>query len=313
MKYKVFVDGGHGTTGLKINERLAERDDIEIINIQEEKRKDLDERLKMIRQADITFLCLPDAASREIAALAPGDSKILDTSTAHRTVADWVYGMPEIAPGQREAIASASRVAVPGCHASGFIFAAAPLVREGVIASDYPLVATSLTGYSGGGKKMIQAHEDPDRPSYLGSGGQYALGQQHKHLPEMMAMTGLSVAPGFLPIVIDHYSGMVVTIVLHREAMQKPMEVEALRALYQEYYQNEKMIHVREHVPEDGFIHSNVRGGYDDMEIFIYGNADRLVVSTRFDNLGKGASGAAVQNMNIMLGIEETTGLKGEF
>lgn len=313
MKYKVFVDGGHGTTGLKINQRLAGRDDIEIINIQEEKRKDIQERLKKINEADITFLCLPDQASKEIAELAPKDARILDTSTAHRTSEDWVYGMPELVKGHREKIAGSNRVAVPGCHASGFIFAAAPLVREGVIAPDYPLSAVSLTGYSGGGKKMIAAHEADDRPYYLAGGGQYGLSQQHKHLPEMMRFSGLEKAPGFIPIVIDHYSGMVVTITLRNDLMEKQLSPGELIELYKAYYDGEKLVHVRDHCPEDNFIHSNVRSGYDDIEIFIYGNEERPVVSTRFDNLGKGASGAAVQNMNIMLGIEETKGLKGDF
>ncbi|MGI6722652.1 MAG: N-acetyl-gamma-glutamyl-phosphate reductase [Anaerovoracaceae bacterium] len=312
MKYKVFVDGGSGTTGLKIHERLNKRDDIEIINIQEEKRKDLDEKIKKMKEADITFLCLPDAAAMETAAAAPADCKILDTSTAHRTDPEWVYGMPELQPGQREKIRNSNRVAVPGCHASGFIFIVKPLVAGGIIDVDYPLDATSMTGYSGGGKKMIAAHEAEGRPAYLGSTGQYALGQQHKHLPEMMAMTGIREAPCFLPIVGDYYSGMVVTVPLHRIAMKKQLTPAELLDVYRDYYAGEAMVKVNDSCPEDGFIHSDIKAGYNDIEIFVYGNEDRPVISSRFDNLGKGASGAAIQNMNIMLGIEETRSLEGD-
>lgn len=309
MKYKVFVDGGSGTTGLKIHDRLNKRDDIEIINIQEDKRKNIDDRLEKIKEADITFLCLPDAAAREIASLAPKGSKILDTSTAHRTDPDWVYGMPELNAGQRDRIKDSSRVAVPGCHASGFIFAAAPLIAEGVIDADCPLDVTSITGYSGGGKKMIAAHEDENRPGYLGSAGQYALTQMHKHLPEMTAMTGLREKPAFIPIVVDHYSGMVVTVPLHKNTMKRKLTPDQLRQVFREYYKGEKMVNVNDSWPDDGFIHSLVKSGDNDLEIFVYGNEDTPVISTRFDNLGKGASGAAVQNMNIMLGIDETKGL----
>lgn len=312
MKYKVFVDGGVGTTGLKIHERLEKRDDIEIINIQEDKRKNINERLSKIKEADITFLCLPDDAAKEIADLAPAECKILDTSTAHRTNKDWAYGMPELNKEQREKIKASNRVAVPGCHASGFIFIVAPLIAEGIIEKDYPLTATSMTGYSGGGKKMIAAHEEKGRPDYLGSAGQYALTQMHKHLPEMIAMTDIAMAPVFVPIVADHYSGMVVTVPLHKKYMKKKLGPKELQAIYRNYYKKENLIKVMESCPEDGFIHSSIKSDQNDVEIFVYGNEERLVVSARYDNLGKGASGAAVQNMNIMLGIEETKGLKGE-
>ena len=309
MKYKVFVDGAAGTTGLKIRERLYERDDIEIINIQEEKRKDFEEKKRMIEAADITFLCLPDEAAREIAAAASPEAKILDTSTAHRTNPDWTYGMPELEQGQREKIHKSSRVAVPGCHASGAILAIKPLIAGGIVGTDYPFDITSITGYSGGGKKMIANHESEKRPVYLDSPGQYALTQQHKHLPEILAMTGLTETPVFLPIVGDFYSGMVVTVPLHKSFMKKALDPQQLLEVFKEYYAGERMVQVRDSLPEDGFIHGDMKSGQNDAEIFIYGNEDRPVISVRFDNLGKGASGAAVQCMNIMLGIDETTGL----
>ena len=313
MAYKVFVDGGAGTTGLKIRQRLANRDDIEILHIEEAKRKDLDARLAMIEEADVTFLCLPDQAAKEIAAAAPKDAKILDTSTAHRIDPEWTYGMPELNKTQRDSIKNATRVAVPGCHASGFIFAVKPLIEAGVLPSDYPIAATSVTGYSGGGKKMIATHEASIRPDYLFGAGQYGLTQQHKHLPEMAAYAGLTRTPGFLPIVIDHFSGMVTTIPLQADLLNKQLPLMGILDIYKEYSCAEEMIHVMDQVPEDNFIHSNVMSGRDDMQIYIYGNEDRPVISSRFDNLGKGASGAAVQNMNIMLGIEERTGLQGDF
>lgn len=313
MKYKVFIDGGSGTTGLKIRERLAERDDIEIINIQEEKRKDRQVRLEKIKESDVTFLCLPDSAAKEIAQYAPADSRILDTSTAHRIDPDWVYGMAELRENQRSRIKTATRVAVPGCHASGFIFIVAPLIATGILSSRYPIAATSITGYSGGGKAMIKRHEDPKRPAFLSGAGQYGLTQTHKHLPEMKVMAGLERTPGFLPIVVDYYSGMVVTVPLQGDLLERNVSLESLQAMYREYYKDEPLVHVREYCPADNFIHSNSRSGKDDMEIFVYGNNDRPVISTRFDNLGKGASGAAIQNMNIMLGVEETAGLKGDF
>ncbi len=313
MKYKVFIDGGAGTTGLKIRERLAQRDDIEIINIQEEKRKDREERLAKIKEADVTFLCLPDSAAKEIAQYAPANSRILDTSTAHRIDSDWIYGMAELTEDMRSRIKTATRIAVPGCHASGFIFIVAPLIATGILSPRYPIAATSVTGYSGGGKAMITRHEDLTRPEFLSGAGQYGLTQAHKHLPEMKVMTGLERTPSFLPIVIDHYSGMVVTVPLQGDLLERKMSLEDLQVMYHEYYKGEPLVHVRDYCPADNFIHSNSRSGMDDIEIFIYGNNDRPVISTRFDNLGKGASGAAIQNMNIMLGIEETTGLKGDF
>ncbi|WP_205508143.1 N-acetyl-gamma-glutamyl-phosphate reductase [Eubacterium pyruvativorans] len=309
MGYKVFIDGGHGTTGLKIHERLDQRDDIEILRIDEAHRKDLDARIEMTKQADISILCLPDAASRELAQAAPPDVRLIDTSTAHRTNPDWVYGMPELAPGQREKIRNAARVANPGCHATGFILLVRPLVDAGILPPDYPLDAFCITGYSGGGKKMIQNHEKADREAYLSSPGQYGLTQKHKHLPEMVMMTGISRAPAFSPIVGDFYSGMVMTVPLHTGMLHGSPGPEEIRQVYRERYGEEKLIRVMDKDPEDGFIHSNVMAGSDEFQVFVTGNEERVLLLSRFDNLGKGASGQAVQNMNIMLGIEETKGV----
>lgn len=309
MGYKVFIDGGHGTTGLKIHERLDQRDDIEILRIDEAHRKDLDARIEMTKQADISILCLPDAASQELAQAAPPDVRLIDTSTAHRTNPDWVYGMPELAPGQREKIRNAARVANPGCHATGFILLVRPLVDAGILPPDYPLDAFCITGYSGGGKKMIQNHEKADREAYLSSPGQYGLNQKHKHLPEMVMMTGISQAPAFSPIVGDFYSGMVMTVPLHTGMLHGSPGPEEIRQVYRERYGGEKLIRVMDKDPEDGFIHSNVMAGSDEFQIFVTGNDERVLLLSRFDNLGKGASGQAVQNMNIMLGIEETKGV----
>ena len=309
MGYKVFIDGGHGTTGLKIHERLDQRDDIEILRIDEAHRKDLDARIEMTKQADISILCLPDAASQELAQAAPPDVRLIDTSTAHRTNPDWVYGMPELAPGQREKIRNAARVANPGCHATGFILLVRPLVDAGILPPDYPLDAFCITGYSGGGKKMIQNHEKADREAYLSSPGQYGLTQKHKHLPEMVMMTGISRAPAFSPIVGDFYSGMVMTVPLHTGMLHGSPGPEEIRQVYRERYGEEKLIRVMDKDPEDGFIHSNVMAGSDEFQIFVTGNDERVLLLSRFDNLGKGASGQAVQNMNIMLGIEETKGV----
>ena len=309
MGYKVFIDGGHGTTGLKIHERLDQRDDIEILRIDEAHRKDLDARIEMTKQADISILCLPDTASQELAQAAPPDVRLIDTSTAHRTNPDWVYGMPELAPGQREKIRNAARVANPGCHATGFILLVRPLVDAGILPPDYPLDAFCITGYSGGGKKMIQNHEKADREAYLSSPGQYGLTQKHKHLPEMVMMTGISQAPAFSPIVGDFYSGMVMTVPLHTGMLHGSPGPEEIRQVYRERYGEEKLIRVMDKDPEDGFIHSNVMAGSDEFQIFVTGDEERVLLLSRFDNLGKGASGQAVQNMNIMLGIEETKGV----
>ena len=307
--HKVFIDGGHGTTGLRINEYLAGRDDIEVLSIDPEKRKDLGARVGMIMQADVTILCLPDAAAAEIAAAAPNDSVIIDTSTAHRTAPGWTYGMPELSAGQREAIRKSTRIANPGCHASGFILLVKPLIDAGLLDRGALLTCFCMTGYSGGGKKMIVSYEDPERNGFLSSPGQYALGQSHKHLPEMMKMTGLENAPCFSPVVADFYSGMVMTVPLHAKLLKGMAGISDVKKALRGSYDAEPLITVHDSAPESGTVYSNTMSGSNGMEIYVTGNDDRMLLIASYDNLGKGASGAAVQNMNIVLGAEETAGL----
>lgn len=304
MKYNVFVDGGEGTTGLKIHEYFAKRDDINVLKIDADKRKDLDERVRLIKQADVSFLCLPDAAAREVAAAVPKDARILDTSTAHRTNPEWTYGMPEISKTRRDELRVSNRVAVPGCHASGVIMLIKPLIYAGVINDDYPFAATSLTGYSGGGKKMIAQYEAGGDIA-LTSPRQYGITQSHKHLPEIMAVTGIKNAPGFMPIVANYYSGMEVSIPIQGCKISKNETIE----LFKEFYAGQKLVSVVDSIDDNGFIAANRLAGTNRMEITVAGNDDNILLVATYDNLGKGASGAAVQNMNIMLGIEETKGL----
>ena len=308
---KVFIDGSAGTTGLKIFERFQNRADLELLTIPEADRKNLDARIAKVCEADISFLCLPDAASREICEQLPQTVRLLDTSTAHRTLPDWVYGLPELSKERRAAVAAANRVAVPGCHATGFITLAAPLVSMGIAAPDYPFTAHSVTGYSGGGKSMIAAYEAEDRPNTYDSPRQYALGQKHKHLPEMQKIAGLAYPPVFNPIVADYFSGMVVTVPLHTRLLQKPMTPEDVTKAFADYYGGQRFIHVMPYsqLPEDGTMDDNSLAGTNDLEIYIVGTAEQIVLISRFDNLGKGASGAAVQCMNLMLGLPEDTGL----
>lgn len=309
--FKVFIDGSVGTTGLKIFSRFQGREDLEILTIPDELRKDLDARVELIRKADVSFLCLPDAASREICERLPEDVRILDTSTAHRTVPGWVYGLPELSEQIRSAIMTANRVAVPGCHATGFITIAAPLVSMGIAPADYPFTAHSITGYSGGGKKMIGQYEDEGRPATYQSPRQYALGQGHKHLPEMQKIAGLAYPPIFNPIVADFFSGMVVTVPLHTRLLGKAWSPEDVAKAMADYYAGQKFVTVRPfgETPEDGTLDANSLAGTNKLEIFVFGTNEQIVLASRFDNLGKGASGAAVQCMNIMLGLPEDTGL----
>ena len=308
---KVFIDGSAGTTGLKIFERFQSRPDLELLTISEADRKNLDARIARICEADISFLCLPDDASREICEKLPRGVRLLDTSTAHRTRPDWVYGLPELSPATRAAIADADRVAVPGCHATGFITLVAPLVSMGIAAPDYPFTAHSITGYSGGGKKMIAAYEVPDRPGTYDSPRQYALGQRHKHLPEMQKIAGLAYPPIFNPIVADFFSGMVVTVPLHTRLLAKKMTPAEVAEAMAGYYAGQRFIRVHPwgETPEDGTLDANSLAGTNNLEIFVFGTDEQIVLASRFDNLGKGASGAAVQCMNIMLGLPEDTGL----
>ena len=306
MSYKVFIDGSSGTTGLRIADRLAGRPELELLSIPEESRKDLHKRAETINAADLAFLCLPDAASKEVIPLVEPHVRVLDTSTAFRTAPGWVYGFPEL-HGQREKIRQANRVAVPGCHASGFICLARPLVELGLVPADYPFTCHSLTGYSGGGKKMIAEYEAEERAAALDSPRQYALGQAHKHLPEMQAVCGLSQAPVFSPIVADYYSGMCVTVPLITRFLNKRYTVSCLKEYFTEYYAGQKLIQTAE--CESGYLAANELSGTDGMRIFVAGNDERILLCSVFDNLGKGASGAAVQCMNLMLGIDECTSL----
>ncbi|HOJ47422.1 MAG TPA: N-acetyl-gamma-glutamyl-phosphate reductase [Bacillota bacterium] len=310
---KVFIDGSAGTTGLRIADRLAERKDISLLTLPENLRKDTDARRQMINSSDITFLCLPDDAAREAVRLCENEhTKIIDASTAHRTEAGWRYGLPELSPAHREAVRNGKRVAVPGCHASGFCVLVYPLVQKGILPADYPIAAHSVTGYSGGGKSMIADYSAENRPKGLDSPGQYALNANHKHLKEMTAVCGLKQKPLFNPIVADFYSGMVVSVPLYVSYLNGFGGIKELHEFFCEYYKDEKLITVlpfHEKGTESGFLYANELAGKDSMQIIVCGNDERALVAARFDNLGKGASGAAVQCMNIMLGIEETTGL----
>lgn len=312
MSVKVYIDGREGTTGLKIHSRLREREDLELLAIPEEYRKDPAVRKEYINGSDITFLCLPDAAAKEAVALASGDVRIIDASTAHRVNPDWAYGFPELGAEFREKIARGKRVAVPGCHASGFIALVYPLVKLGFMSPDFSVCATSLTGYSGGGKKMIAAYEG-ERGTEYDAPRMYGIGQTHKHLPEMRAICGLDKAPVFLPIVSDYYSGMEVILPLDLKQLRGVSSADALRAIYKEFYAGEALVKVKDEGAEgasgDGFAAANRLSGRDDMEIYVAGSDERAVAYAVFDNLGKGASGAAVQNMNIMLGLDEKKGL----
>ena len=303
---KVFIDGSAGTTGLRIYDRLSQRKDIELIQLTEETRKNLSARREALNAADIAFLCLPDAAAIEAVSLIENDrTVVIDTSTAHRTQDGWVYGFPEL-PGQREKIAQSRRIANPGCHASGFVALVAPLVQAGIISADAQLTCFSLTGYSGGGKKMIAEYEAEDRNALLGAPRMYALTQQHKHLKEMGLICGLQNAPVFCPIVADFYSGMEVTVSLFADMVNGTAD--DIRKAYQNVYQN-GLVHFSGKADEEGFLSASAFSGRDDMEISVHGNSERILLTARFDNLGKGASGAAVQNMNIVMGAAEATGL----
>lgn len=313
MKKKVFIDGSEGTTGLRIDERFRKREDIELLHINPELRKDPEERKKMIRASDITFLCLPDEAARESAALAEGeDVVIIDTSTAHRTEEGWAYGFPELSDAHRTAIKEGTRIAVPGCYATGFISLVYPLITGGILPKDYPVSSFAISGYSGAGKKTIAAYESADRPKELSAGREYALTQQHKHLKEMKKITGLARTPLFSPIIDDYYSGMVVSVQLYADMLSRKELPESLLDFYADYYKNRQFIKVSaadDETAAGGFLAGNSLSGWDGLKIYVTGNEERIVVSSQFDNLGKGASGAAIQCMNIILGCDESKGL----
>ncbi|MGI6264981.1 MAG: N-acetyl-gamma-glutamyl-phosphate reductase [Acutalibacteraceae bacterium] len=303
---KVFIDGSAGTTGLRIAERLATRRDLALITLSEERRKDPAARAAALNEADIAFLCLPDAAAIEAVGMVQNRSTaVIDTSTAHRTAPGWVYGFPEL-DGRRSAVASSNRIANPGCHASGFLALTAPLVKAGLLPPDAALTCFSLTGYSGGGKKMIADYEADGRDPLLKAPRQYGLAQSHKHLPEMTAVSGLTVPPAFCPVVADFYSGMEVTVPLFAHQL-KGTRADVLDVYRQTY--TGPVVRLVENADESGFWSAAAFSGRDDMQITVAGNDERLLLCARFDNLGKGASGAAIQNMNIRLGLEETTGL----
>jgi len=307
---RVFIDGSAGTTGLRIGERLAARDDIELITLAQEERKDAARRADALNACDIAFLCLPDAAAREAVSLVRSDrAVILDTSTAHRTAPDWTYGFPELSAEHARRIAGSKRIAVPGCHASGFIALVRPLVEEGLLSPDARLVCHSLTGYSGGGKKMIAEYEGEGRSPLLGAPRQYALGQEHKHLAEMRAETGLSSPPVFCPIVADFYSGMEVTVGLFGADLRGGAGPEDVKELYAARYTG-PIVRFADGTDEGGFLSAAAFSGKDTMEIAVCGNKERMILTARYDNLGKGASGAAVECMNMVMGIDPTTGLE---
>lgn len=304
---KVFIDGSAGTTGLRIYERLSCREDVEILTLSDDKRKDPDARKEMINQADVVFLCLPDDAARESVSLVENPNVVvIDASTAHRTLPDWAYGFPELSKEREEKILTSKRIAVPGCHASGFIALVYPLVEAGLLSADALLSCHSITGYSGGGKKMIADYESEERNPLLDAPRQYALGQQHKHLKEMQAMTGLNHAPVFCPIVSDFYSGMTVTVPLFGSMLKG--SVEDIKAVYAQKYTG-PIVRYQESVDEGGFISGLAMHGKDSMLVTVAGNEDRILLIASYDNLGKGASGAAIECMNMALGAEKTKGL----
>ena len=313
MTYSVFVDGQEGTTGLRIHEYLAQRSDVEVLRIAPELRKDAAERARLLNAADVAFLCLPDAAAREAVALVRNpDTCIIDASTAHRTLPGWTFGLPELAPGQREKLRAAKRIANPGCHASAFILLLRPLVDAGLVPAALPLSATSITGYSGGGKKMIEQYEAGGEPA-LTSPRPYGLTLQHKHLPEMLAHTGLQVAPVFMPIVSNFYKGLAVTVPLHLSQLPAGTTPEALHAALVRHYAGERFIRV---LPlrdadtlEHGFFDVQACNDTNRVDLCVFANDTQVLLMARLDNLGKGASGAAVQAMNVHLGVDEGLGL----
>jgi len=306
---KVFIDGKAGTTGLRIYERLSDRKDIEWITLPEELRKDTEARRNAMNNADIVFLCLPDDAAIEAVSMIENENTVvIDTSTAHRTADGWTYGFPELT-GNKEKIKSSKRISNPGCHASGFIALVTPLIEKGILPKDIDLTCFSITGYSGGGKKLISQYEEKTDPLFEAP-RQYAIAQQHKHLKEMIAVSGIENAPIFCPIVADFYSGMELTIPVFAKDINGT--VEDIKQVYKEYYRDAKIVRYAEGVDERGNLSAAALSGRDDMYIEVYGNEERIILVARYDNLGKGASGSAIQNMNIVLGLDETAGLVTE-
>ncbi len=305
---KVFIDGKEGTTGLRIFERLGKREDVELTVLPEDLRKDKAARKECINSSDAVFLCLPDAAAIESVGMVENDHvKIFDASTAHRTQPGWAYGFPELSANHRREIETSARIAIPGCHASGFISLVYPLIAGGIAGRDYPFVCHSVTGYSGGGKKMIAEYEDAERGIAYDSPRQYGLTQNHKHLPEMQAVCGLEFKPIFNPIVADFYSGMCVTVPLYTRLLSKKISLNSMKSYFEEYYASHNFVKVMEKA--ESFMPANTLAGTNRMQIFVEGNDERILLISLFDNLGKGASGAAVQCMNIAFGLDERTSL----
>ena len=306
--FKVFIDGSAGTTGLRIREMLGKRTDISLISLPEQLRKDVSARKEAINASDVTFLCLPDDAAREAVLLVENpDTVVIDASTAHRTAAGWAYGFPELSAAHRAAIAQGKRIANPGCYASGFIALVYPLVKAGLVSPDYPFVCHAVSGYSGAGKKGIAEYEAENRPPLYDTPRLYALSLSHKHLPEMKAVCGLSRTPVFNPYVCDYYCGMTVNVPLFADLLVKKAAAADIRALLAEHYAESAFLSVGEE--ESGFISANTLNETNRMEILVNGNDERILLTARFDNLGKGASGAAIQNMNIALGLDERISL----
>ena len=315
MSIRVFIDGQAGTTGLQIQDRLSGRSELELLTIAPERRKDPEARRELLNQADLVFLCLPDDAAREAVSLIESSSvRVIDASTAHRTAPGWDYGFPELSPEQRRRIAASSRVANPGCYATGFISLVAPLVRNGFLSPDAPLTCHALSGYTGAGKKGIAQYEADPRDSALASPRQYGLPQAHKHLPEMTALCGLTHSPVFNPIICDFPQGMTVSVPLHLSLMASGTTPERLLELYRSVYSGCRFLSVQpfngQGVLTDGFLPAHTLAGTNRLELFVCGNQQQVTLIARLDNLGKGASGAAVQNMNLMLGLEEGAGLE---
>lgn len=311
---KIYIDGQEGTTGLKILERFRDRNDIQLMRISEDKRKDSDERARLINSADFVFLCLPDDASREAVSFADNDHvRIIDASTAHRINPDWAYGFPELSPEHREKIRKSNRVAVPGCYASGFASIVYPLVKNNIISDDYPVFAYATSGYSGAGKKAIAVYESTEKPFEFNSPRQYALSQEHKHLPEMQVISGLKYKPMFNPMICDYFSGMVVSVPVQTRILANAITAEQVHEMYKKHYADAKLVEVMPLMSREEqkkfFLASNTLSGLNKIQIFVFGDDEQILLCARLDNLGKGASGAAVQCLNIMMGIDETTGL----
>lgn len=314
MKKTVFIDGQHGTVGLKIQERLSGRDDITLVEIPVEKRKDPDARRKLLNEADFVFLCLPDDAARESVSLITNKSVcVIDGSTAHRVTEGWVYGLPELRKEQRALIRGSKRIAVPGCHATGFICMLYPLVSRGIVAPDYPVTCHAVAGYSGGGKSMIADYETGHAPDHIRNPRPYALTLSHKHLPEMTKVVGLAQPPVFTPTVVNVYNGEIISVPLVVRYLKKQSSAGDIRTVLAEHYAGERFIKVMPYPPDDhlknGFLTFADCNGTNNLEIFVFGGNEKILLAARFDNLGKGASGAAVQILNLVLGLPEETGL----